>query len=101
VTEAATGVHIFVAVALHAAIHRRDLGHLGHDVHLRYLPVTSVALDPGFQMGSMVPEDKGRDGVDASPRDWIVGLGEFGQLLDGRFVFGDRDVTGHAAGGGG
>lgn len=99
-TGATTGVRIFVAVTLHAAVHRGYLGHLGQRVHLVNLPVTGFALDPSFQMGAMVPENKGRDGVDASPRDRLLGLRKFRQLLDRRFVLSNRGVTGHAASGG-
>ena len=101
VTVATAGVRIFVAVTFHATIHRGYLGHLGQRVHLGNLPVTGFALDPSFQMGAMVPENKGRDSVDASPRDRLLGLRKFRQLLDRRFVLSNRGVTGHAARGDG
>jgi len=47
-------------------------------------------------MFAMAPSHTGQDDVNASPRNWIVGVGQFGKFQDGCRLFGDCGVALHA-----
>ena len=95
--ETAAGPRVLTAVALQTTRHRGDIRRLYQDVHLCNRPVTVPALLAGFQMGAMIPVDLGRDTINTHPGNRLFGFGEFSELLNGRLVLGDVDVTRHAA----
>ena len=87
-------------MATDAARHAGDTGVLRHRVHLRHLTVAHHALHTGRQMLAVRPGHAGSDLVDTLPRNRRTGSREFGQLNNGRFVFGDRTVALQADSGG-
>ena len=93
----ATCACVVLAVAIDAPSHSRDVADRGQNIHLADFSVTRLALHPCFQMRTMIPEDRTGNNVDANPRDGLLRLREFSELLNRWFFLDDRTVTFHAA----
>ena len=91
----ATCACFVLAVAIDAPRHCRDVGGRIENIHLADFSVTRLALQPCFQMRTMIPEDRTGNNVDANPRDRLLRLREFSELLNRWFFLDDRPVTFH------
>lgn len=95
VAKPAARADIFFAMTVNATGHRGNVRYLGHDFHLLHLAVAQFAGHLGLQMRAMVPVNPARDDVHADPGNRFVKFCKLSQFLDGRFLFCNRDVTGH------
>jgi|HubBroStandDraft_3_1064219.scaffolds.fasta_scaffold158588_2 hypothetical protein len=91
----AGGFCVIQFMAIQAAVHRRDAGDLRHAVHLRNLAMARLTLHSCLQMGAVIPGNSGKDGVNPNPRNRLLGLCIFSELLDGGRVLCNRDVALH------
>ena len=91
----ATCACVVLAVAIDASSHCRDVGGRTQNIHLADFSVTRLALHPCFPMRTMIPEDRTGNNVDANPRDRLLRLRVFSELLNRWFFLDDRPVTFH------
>jgi hypothetical protein len=92
-----SSARVVLAMARDAAGHRRNVGHLAHDVHLCYLPMARFAGHLRLQMGTMIPVNPTWQNVDSGPRDGGTRLCKLRELLNGGPVLGYGGVAGHAS----
>ena len=95
VTGVASGFGVIHLVAAQTAIHGCDAGDFGHGCHFADLSVAGLALYARFEMGPMSPGDARKNGVDADPRNGLLGFGVLREFLDGGFVLGDGHMALH------
>src|SRR5713226_8342185 len=83
-------------MAVQAAIHRRNARDFRHRLHLANLPVARLAFYSCSYMCAVIPRDAWQHGIDTNPRNRLLGVGIFGELLNRRLVLRDGYVAFHA-----
>ena len=92
----ATCASVLFEVALDASCHGGDVGGRSENFHFADIAMAQFAFHVCFQMRSMVPEDPAGNDVYAHPRNALIVLREFRQLLNGGLFLGDGPVALHA-----
>src|SRR5260370_9420399 len=93
VASVASSLGLIHFVAVQAAVHRGDAGDFGHRFHLANLSMARLAFYSGLEMCAVIPRDARQHGIDAHPRNGLLGFGIRGELLNGGVFLRDRHLA--------
>ena len=92
----APGRAVALAVTIDASSHGGNIRCPHHNIHFSQRAMTGIAFNIRFEVRPVAPKNPIRHRINTHPRDVLLGLGKFRQLVNRRSVLGHRPVAGHA-----